>query len=576
MKIGIVVLCRYASRRLPGKILREIRGRTVLGHIMDRLQRGASGYPVVVATSTDVTDDPIVVYCRRALIPCFRGPLNNVAERFLGCAEQQGWDYAVRINGDNLFTDPDTLRNMLAIAETNVYDFVTNVPGRTFPFGMSIEVLRVTFYRNVVASLQSRDDYEHVTLWLYQHSEVGRRYVFENRLCPDARGLELALDTEKDLERAISIMAKMERLPSTYCMAEVSRLATIETTASPWLGRHGPLLIAEIGGNHEGDFDEARFLTEQAVEAAVDYVKFQLYRGDTLVSPVESTDRNAHFKRFELTREQHVSLAHICREGGIGYLASVWDLDMLEWIDEYLTIYKIGSGDLTAWPLIHEFSRRGKPILLSTGLSTLDEVLQTVVHIQAVDKRYCQPEWMALLQCTAMYPIPDMDANLRAMDTLREATGLAVGYSDHTEGGAALRVAAAMGARVLEFHFTSSREGKTFRDHLVSLTPNEVRSLQCDIDSIQALRGDGVKAPQITELAEGHVTSFRRGTYARRNLIAGHRLAFDDLVYLRPNHGVDARDAESIVGARLLVAVPYMYPIKQNEIQEKQDEMETD
>jgi N-acetylneuraminate synthase/N,N'-diacetyllegionaminate synthase len=319
---------------------------------------------------------------------------------------------------------------------------------------------------------------------------------------------------------------------------------------SPWSGAHGPLLIAEIGGNHEGDFVYARRLTELAISSGADAVKFQLYRGATLVNALESPDRYTHFKRFELEREQHLELAEMCRTAGVAYLASVWDLDMLEWIDPHLAFYKVGSGDLTAYPILREFARRGKPMIVSTGLSTLDEVVAAVGFIQSVNDAYRAADRLALLQCTSMYPIEDRDANLRVMDTLRERTGLAVGYSDHTRGRTALFVAAARGADVLEFHFTDDRSGKTFRDHQVSLTADEVRTLCADLDHLRVLLGDGVKRPLPSEIETGHVTSFRRAVYCRHAIRQGQIIGADDLVVLRPNHGVDARQFDDLVGKR--------------------------
>jgi N-acetylneuraminate synthase/N,N'-diacetyllegionaminate synthase len=319
---------------------------------------------------------------------------------------------------------------------------------------------------------------------------------------------------------------------------------------SPWSGAHGPLLIAEIGGNHEGDFPYARRLTELAITSGADAVKFQLYTGATLVNALESPDRHQHFKRFELPREQHLELAGMCRTAGVAYLASVWDLEMLDWIDAHLAVHKVGSGDLTAYPILRELARRGKPMIISTGLSTLEEVLAAVAFVQSVDARYRRADMLALLQCTSMYPIEDREANLRVMDTLREATGVTVGYSDHTKGRTALFVAAARGAEVLEFHFTDDRTGKTFRDHQVSLTADEVRALCADLDQLRLLLGDGVKRPLPSEIETGHVTSFRRAVYCRHAIRQGQIISADDLVVLRPNHGVDARQYDELVGRR--------------------------
>jgi sialic acid synthase SpsE/spore coat polysaccharide biosynthesis protein SpsF (cytidylyltransferase family) len=545
MKIGVIIIARFNSSRLPGKALLEIGGRSVLGHIVDRLRKGSDSHPIVVATSDQQSDDPIIQFCRRSNIPFFRGSLQDVSERFINCAEFFNFDYAVRINGDNFFTDPQVLRSMIAIASTDVFDFITNVPGRTFPYGMSIEIFRTTFYKHFLES-QSDTHREHISSWFYENLSVGKRFNFINSFCEEAKGLKLALDTPEDLNRIARIVDCMDSYSANYSLNELVKIALCEEHASPWIGNSGPLLIAEIGGNHEGNFELAKELTQQAISTGVDYIKFQLYRGDTLVSAYESPDRNAHFKAFELTPDQHIELAEICKAGNVGYMASVWDLEMLDWIDPYLSIYKIGSGDLTAWPIIREFARRGKPIILSTGLATLEEVLQTVSQIQAIDKRYCDRRWLCLLQCTSMYPIPSEAANLRVVDLLRQTTALSSGYSDHTEGSAALKAAAAIGAEVLEFHFTDSREGKEFRDHKVSLTADEVLELQDDLKEIRALRGSLFKLPQPIEIDQDHLTSFRRGTYLKRNLSAGDLICEEDIVYLRPNHGIDARDGEML------------------------------
>lgn len=319
-------------------------------------------------------------------------------------------------------------------------------------------------------------------------------------------------------------------------------------SSSPWRGKHGPLLIAEIGGNHEGDFTYAQELARLAIGSGADYVKFQIYTGDTLVSPMESPDRNKHFKRFELTLDQHRQLATMCRDASVGYMASVWDPAFLQVMDDLMPIYKIGSGDLTAYPMLRAHAEGGKPIILSTGLSTLEEAVAAAAYIQQCNPAYRSPEMLALLQCTSMYPIEARDSNLRVMDALRAATGVAVGYSDHTRGSRALLVAAARGAQVLEFHFTDSREGKTFRDHAVSLTADEVRELCVELEQIEELLGSPAKRPLACEIDTGHVISFRRAVYSRRALTKGEVLRAEDLVVLRPNHGVDARDFDNVVG----------------------------
>ncbi len=319
---------------------------------------------------------------------------------------------------------------------------------------------------------------------------------------------------------------------------------------NPFKGKHGPLLIAEIGGNHEGNFDYAKKLAQQAIDTNVDYVKFQIYTGDTLVSSVESPDRNKHFKKFELTKEQHIYLAQMVKEAGILYTSSVWDIDAMGWLDDYITVYKIGSGDLTAYPVLKKTAEKGKPMIVSTGLSTEQEVKDTVGFIQSVNPIYKSPEMLSVLQCTSMYPINPGDANLNVMARLKALTGLTIGYSDHTEGSKALYYAVAMGAEILEFHFTDSREGKQFRDHKVSLTPGEVKELIQEIKLIQTYQGESEKKPVPIELEHGHEISFRRAVYPLRDIQAGEVLDESNLTVLRPAHGIDAREYFNVVGKR--------------------------
>ena len=318
-----------------------------------------------------------------------------------------------------------------------------------------------------------------------------------------------------------------------------------------WQGKYGPLLIAEIGGNHEGDFDYAKELTQLAIETDVDYIKFQLYTGNTLVSRIENPVRNKHFKKFELRQAQYIELAKMCQNAGIGFMASVWNMDYLDWIDEYMPIYKIGSGDLTAYPVLRTIAQKRKPIIISTGLSSMDDVSGTVAFLQSLDDLYKDPNYLSILQCTAMYPIPYKDANLNVMQAFAREFNLPVGYSDHTEGSKALEIAVAMGAQILEFHFTDSRTGKSFRDHQVSLTRDEVHQLIKDIKNIQLLKGSSDKKPLPIE--GDHPTTFRRAVYPLVDIPAGTLISEKHLTTLRPNHGIDARNFDKVVGKTTLV-----------------------
>ena len=318
---------------------------------------------------------------------------------------------------------------------------------------------------------------------------------------------------------------------------------------SIWKGKHGPLLIAEIGGNHEGDFEYAKKLTELAIEADVDFIKFQLYTGDGLVNPLESLQRNQHFKNFELSKENHLELAELCKKNFIGYAASVWHEDFFSWIDDYLDFYKIGSGDLTAYPILKKIARIGKPILLSTGLATESDIMESVKFIQKINSDYVKKDMLALLQCTSMYPINFSDAHLNVMQRLREITKLSyIGYSDHTIGIDALKYAYAMKANILEFHFTDNRLNRSFRDHTVSLTKKDVKQLINEIQTINKLKGNYKKIQLDIELENNHVNTFRRALYLKHDLPKGSTIKECDLIALRPNHGICSSQYENLIG----------------------------
>ena len=221
MKTGIIILSRFSSSRLPGKVLRPLHGKPLLSHIINRLKVSvqASGN-ITIATSNEPSDDAIEEFCDSHSIHCYRGNLNDVAGRFLNAAEELELDYAVRINGDNLFIDTDLLDFMLKTAITGEYDFLTNVPGRTYPFGMSIEIISIPFLKKVYEKYTEEKYKEHVTLYLYDNPDLGKRKIFINKDYPEAKGLKLAVDTLQDFELLGSILSKLNN-KTNYSLQEI-------------------------------------------------------------------------------------------------------------------------------------------------------------------------------------------------------------------------------------------------------------------------------------------------------------------------------------------------------------------
>lgn len=314
--------------------------------------------------------------------------------------------------------------------------------------------------------------------------------------------------------------------------------------------------IAEIGGNHEGNFDAAIDMASKAASAGADGVKFQIYTGETLVNCKEDEMRVKHFNNFALSMSQYMALADHCESLGVDFLSSIWSQDEITMFADRMPFIKVGSGDLTAYPILKIIAAVGKPILLSTGLATMSEVESAVSYITECNSYYNKPDTLGIMQCTSMYPIPFEDANLNVINTLKKNfPNTLIGYSDHTIGSLALKVAISMGVNNLEFHFTDEVYRTSFRDHQVSLTANMLAELREYDDTVHILKGDGIKRPMKSEIDSGHISSFRRALYYASDLKAGHVINADDLIALRPENGLSAAFSEDIIGQTLKVDV---------------------
>jgi spore coat polysaccharide biosynthesis protein SpsF len=220
MKIGAIILCRYNSSRLPGKILKEIGGIPILQHIINRLSQ-IQELDIIVATSEESTDDPISNYCAINNQPYYRGSLDNVSGRILSAAKEYDLDYFIRINGDNLFIDTAVLTEMMELATKGEYDFISNVKNRTFPYGMSIEIVNVDFYSNIIEKFITPYYKEHVTIYLYENESKFNVKYFYNHELKEASGLKLAIDTEEDFLRAEKIVCNLDSGLSSYDLKEI-------------------------------------------------------------------------------------------------------------------------------------------------------------------------------------------------------------------------------------------------------------------------------------------------------------------------------------------------------------------
>ncbi len=313
-----------------------------------------------------------------------------------------------------------------------------------------------------------------------------------------------------------------------------------------------PFIIAEIGGNHEGDLDYAKRLLVQAADAGADAVKFQSYTADGLVSHVEDPKRHCHFNKFSLSVDDYKTLSEHANQLGVMFMSSLWDTHFLQALDPYISIHKIGSGDLTNYPLIKEILKYNKPLIISTAMADLDEVRQTVNYIENLSPSFISNGNLCVMQCVAMYGAPsDSFANLNVITGYKaEFPNVVIGYSDHTVGYHAANIAVGLGAKIIEVHFTDDKTRK-FRDHHISLDAEEMKNLINDVKRTQEMLGDKNKLPVDEIETPERIKEFRRACYFKKNMSAGDIITEENMTTLRPNKGIDARRYFDLLGKRV-------------------------
>lgn len=316
-----------------------------------------------------------------------------------------------------------------------------------------------------------------------------------------------------------------------------------------------PYVIAEIGGNHGGDFERAREYLRTAADAGADAVKFQMYRAENLIVedepplPLAGDDYDSQYERFkelELTDGQWRDLAALADEHDVDFAASVFDEEMADLAAELSPFIKIASGDLTNVPLLRYVNDIGDPVVMSTGFSTIDEVRRAISELPDVD--------LTLLHCVGSYPTPDDEAHLEMIDVLSETFDLPVGYSDHTVGTRVPLAAIARGAGVLEKHFTLDKTNEV-GDHRLSATPEELSRLVEESERIFSMFGSADRSKRL-DVEDEIRDDMRRSLALREPVEGGERIREEVLTALRPSTGISPTRLDEVVGRRLNESLP--------------------
>ena len=316
-------------------------------------------------------------------------------------------------------------------------------------------------------------------------------------------------------------------------------------------------IIAEAGVNHNGCLATAKLMVDAASEAGADYIKFQTFNAESLVT---STAEKANYqkrpsqpdqsqyemlKQLELDRSSQEALVEYCRTKPAKFVSSAFDIDSIDLLAELnIPFFKIPSGEITNLNYLRHVGSLNKPIVMSTGIATLDEVKAA---LNILFDCGIQRDDVTVLHCNTEYPTPMCDVNLKAMTTIRDELGVAVGYSDHSVGIEVPIAAVALGATIIEKHFTLDRN-LPGPDHIASLEPVELTSMVRAIRNIELALGDGVKAPRPSELKNIHM--IRKSIVASRTIHAGDIFTEDNITVKRPGDGRSPMEWDNFIGAK--------------------------
>ena len=316
------------------------------------------------------------------------------------------------------------------------------------------------------------------------------------------------------------------------------------------------LIIAEAGVNHNGDINLAKKLIDVASEAGVDYVKFQTFKAENLVQrnakkasyQIDNTDNAGSqftmLKKLELSNENHNILIEYCKLKNVKFLSTAFDFESMDFLKNKLDFYKIPSGEITNLPYLEKVAKLGLPVVMSTGMANMQEVREA---FEVLLKNGLMKEEITILHCNTEYPTPMEDVNLTAMLSIEKELGVKIGYSDHTLGIEVPIAAVAMGATVIEKHFTLDRnmEGP---DHKASLEPGELTAMVTAIRNIELALGDGIKKPSKSE--QKNILIARKSIVAIDDIKKGDIFTEENISVKRPGNGISAMKWYDVLGTK--------------------------
>ncbi len=575
MKVAITITARMKSERLPLKVVRYIKGKPMIEHQIDRLKLVKGADEIIMCTSVNPQDAILVDIAEKNNIKWFRGSEEDVLDRIYGAAKKHNVDFVVSITADNPLVDLVHMDKIITkFKETNA-DYITckKLPIGAFSYGIKVKALAK------VIELKKEKDTE---VWgkLFEERKEFKKIDLEvekELVHPEIR---LTVDEEQDLELVRKIFDQFYVNRNDFALKDIIRYVSenpeikeinkviaqkkprieIVKIGNKLVGANQPcFIIAEAGVNHNGSLELARNLIDKAAEAGVDAVKFQIFKAEKVVTEkagmaeyqkknlgkkAEKQSQADMLRKLELGEKEHKELKAYAQKKGLLFSSTAHsgndDVDALERVG--VDFHKIGSGDLTNKPFVEYVAKTSRPVLLSTGMATMEEVKKATSWIreQGNDK-------LILLHCTTNYPCPFDEVNMRSMLTMMKEINVPIGYSDHTLGIEVPLLARALGACIVEKHFTldKSMDGP---DHKASLDPEELKQMVVSIRNLEKAMGSAEKKPNKSE--EKMMLLVRKSLIAAREIKKGKKIEAADLIIKRPGIGMAPEQYDHVIGKK--------------------------
>jgi len=311
-------------------------------------------------------------------------------------------------------------------------------------------------------------------------------------------------------------------------------------------------IIAEIGNNHEGSIKLAKKLITLASRAKVDAVKFQTFNTEDFINKNDKK-RFSQLKKFQLTKKQFIELKNFAHSKKLKFISSPLDIDSANFLIKNSDVIKIASSDNNFFPMIDKLISSKKNIIISTGLTNMDEIIYLRNRIYKLINKKIAHQKIAFLHCVTSYPVDSKFANLNSINFLKDKLNFTIGYSDHTLGNDAALVSTSMGAKIIEKHFTIDKNFSNFRDHLLSADFKELSDMVKKIRKIELLKGNYEK--KIQKCEKIFLNSVRRAAFAKNHINSGEKLTFKNIKFLRNNNSGNFFNIDKIIGKKLIKPV---------------------